>query len=71
MMKAARAAALRDLDSRYGEAYNLAVTRAGWVAERLHDNRALVADSPEELRRKIEADAGASPGRAHVAINRT
>ena len=60
MMKAARATALRDLDSRYGQAYDLAVTRAGWVAKRLDDNRALVADSPEELRRKIEADAGAS-----------
>ena len=45
MMKAARATALRDLDSRYGQAYDLAVTRAGWVAKRLDDNRALVAAS--------------------------
>jgi len=39
-----------------------AVRRAhpGCDPERLDDNRALVADSPEELRRKIEADAGAS-----------
>ncbi|MGO9780720.1 MAG: hypothetical protein ACLPQY_13280 [Streptosporangiaceae bacterium] len=57
--KAARDAALRDLDSRYGEAYYLAITRAGWIAKRLDDNRALVADSPEGLRQKIEADAWA------------
>jgi hypothetical protein len=59
--KAARDAALRDLDSRHGEAYDLAVTRAGWIAERLDNYCALVADSPEELRQKIEADVWASP----------
>jgi hypothetical protein len=60
-LQAAQDAALADLDARYGQAYDLAVTRAGWVAKRLDDNRALVAGSPEELRGKIEADAGECP----------
>jgi hypothetical protein len=71
MTRAARDAALHDLDSCYGEAYDLAITRAGWVAKRLDNNRALVAGSPEELRRKIEADVGSGPGRTHEVINRT
>jgi hypothetical protein len=52
----ARAAALNDLDWHWGGAYDLAVTRAGWVAKRLDNNRALVAGSPEELRALILAD---------------
>jgi hypothetical protein len=58
--KAARDAALRDLDTCYGEAYDLAVTRAGWIAKRLDSNRAMVAVSPEKLRQKIEADVSGS-----------
>ena len=57
----ARAAALNDLDWHWGEAYDLAVTRAGWVAKRLDNNRALVAGSPEELRALILADYTAEP----------
>ena len=44
-IQAAQDAPLADLDARYGQAYDLAVTRAGWVAKRLDDNRALVAAS--------------------------
>ena len=56
------AAALNDLDWHWGGAYDLAVTRAGWVAKRLDNNRALVvASSPEELRTLIQADYGAEP----------
>ncbi|MGA2829216.1 MAG: hypothetical protein ABSF03_24250 [Streptosporangiaceae bacterium] len=60
-MDKARAAALSDLDLHWGRVYDLAVTRAGWVAKRLDDNRALVADSPEELRELIRADYAAEP----------
>ena len=59
--KAGRDEALRDLDSRCGEAYDLAVSRAGWIAKRLDNDRSLVANSPEKLRQKIEADVWASP----------
>ena len=55
----ARAAALNDLDGCWGEAYDLAVTAAGWVAKRLGNGRALVAGSPAELRALIAADDGA------------
>ena len=57
----ARQAALNDLDWHWGESYDLAVTRAGWVAKRLDNNRALVAGSPEELRALILADDAAEP----------
>jgi hypothetical protein len=53
--------ALDDLDWHWGEVYDLAVTRAGWVAKRLDNNRALVADSPEGLRDLIWADYAAEP----------
>ena len=53
--------ALDDLDGRWGGAYDLAVTRSGWVAKRLDNNRALVADSPEGLRELIGADYAAEP----------
>jgi hypothetical protein len=49
-------AALHDLDHHWGEAYDLALTRAGWVAKRLDNGRALVASGPEELRELIIAD---------------
>jgi hypothetical protein len=54
-------AALDDLDWHWGQVYDLAVTRAGWVAKRLDNNRALVADSPEGLRELIWADYAAEP----------
>ena len=57
----ANAAALNDLDWHWGGAYDLAATRAGWVAKRLDNNRALVASSPEELRALILTDYGAEP----------
>lgn len=47
---------LHDLDDHWGEIYDLAVTRAGWVAKRLDNGRALLADNAEELRVKILAD---------------
>jgi hypothetical protein len=49
-------AALHDLDHHWGEAYDLALTRVGWVAKRLDNGRALVASGPEELRELIIAD---------------
>jgi hypothetical protein len=52
----ARQAALNDLDGRWGEAYDLAVTAAGWVAMRLDTGRFLVAGSPGELRALIADD---------------
>ena len=60
-VRKARQAALNDLDWHWGESYDLAVTRAGWVATRLDNNRALVAGSPEELRALILADYAAGP----------
>ncbi len=60
-VRKARRAALNDLDWHWGESYDLAVTRAGWVAKRLDNNRALVAGSPEELRALILADYAAEP----------
>ena len=60
-VRKARRAALDDLDWHWGESYDLAVTRAGWVAKRLDNNRALVAGSPEELRALILADYAAEP----------
>jgi hypothetical protein len=61
LARLAQATVRRGPRSRYGEAYDLAVTRAGWIAKRLDNDRALVADSPEKLRQKIEADVWASP----------
>ena len=60
-MKMKMRTALDDLDWHWGEVYDLAVTRAGWVAKRLDNNRALVADSPEGLRDLIWADYAAEP----------
>jgi hypothetical protein len=60
-LRTARNAALNDLDFRWGEVCDLAVTRAGWVAKRLDNGRALVADSPEELLELIRADYEAEP----------
>jgi hypothetical protein len=57
----ARVAALNDLDFRWGELYDLAVTRAGWVAKRLDNGRALVAGSPAELGELITEDYTAQP----------
>ncbi len=57
----ARAAALNDLDGRWGEAYDLAVTGDGWVARRLDNGRSLVASCPAELRALIVADCATTP----------
>lgn len=54
-------AALNDLDFHWGEVCDLAVTREGWVAKRLDNDRALVADSPGELHELIRADYEAEP----------
>jgi hypothetical protein len=59
--QAARNAELGDLDTLWGDLYDLAVTRDGWVAKRLDNNRPLLAGTPAELRRKIEADYHAQP----------
>jgi hypothetical protein len=53
--------ALDELDFHWGDAYDLAVTRAGWIAKRLDNQRALVADTPGELRGLIIADYTARP----------
>jgi hypothetical protein len=53
--------ALDDLDYHWGEAYDLAVTSAGWVAKRLDNCRSLVAAGPDELRDLIVADYEARP----------
>lgn len=55
-VRQARNAALSDLDGRWGQAYDLAVTGAGWVAMRLDNGRFLVAASPDGLRALIRAD---------------
>lgn len=57
----ARHSALDDLDYHWGEAYDLAVTRVGWVAQRLDNGRSLVAVGPDELRDLIAADYEAQP----------
>jgi hypothetical protein len=54
-------AALHDLDHHWGEAYDLALTGAGWVAKRLDNGRALVANGPDGLRDLIVADFSTEP----------
>lgn len=56
IMMPAGQTALRDLDERWGEAYDIAITRAGWIAKRLDDGRPLVASGPEGLCELIRAD---------------
>jgi hypothetical protein len=53
--------ALHDLDHHWGQAYDIALTGAGWVAKRLDNGRALVASGPEGLRDLIVADYDAEP----------
>jgi hypothetical protein len=53
-----RQAGLNWLDSQWGEDYDLAVTAAGWVAKRLDNGNALVADSPGKLHALIASDHG-------------
>ena len=45
----------------FRSAFTTTLTRAGWVAKRLDNDRALVADSPEGLRELIWADYEAEP----------
>lgn len=59
--------ALDQLDFDWGEVYELAITRAGWVAKRTDNLRALVAATPSELRVKILADYQAEPVPREVA----
>ena len=54
-----RQAGLNWLDAQWGEVYDLAVTAAGWVAKRLENGNALVADSPGKLQALIASDQGA------------
>jgi hypothetical protein len=53
--------ALDELGWYWGEVYDLAITRSGWVAKRLDNGRALVAGGPNELRELIIADYAAEP----------
>ena len=53
-----RQAGLNWLDSQWGQDYDLAVTAAGWVAKRLDNGSALVADSPGKLQVLIASDQG-------------
>ena len=55
-MGAYQQAELDRLDRLWGEDYDLAVTRAGWVAKRLDNGRALVAANPGKLHTLIAAD---------------
>ena len=57
-MGAYQQAELDRLDRLWGEDYDLAVTRAGWVAKRLENGRALVAANPGNLHTLIAADHG-------------
>lgn len=59
--------ALDVLDFHWGAAYDLAVTRTGWVAKRLDNGRPLVAATPGELRDLIIADYTAQPVARGVA----
>ena len=54
-------AGLNWLDSQWGEDYDLAVTSVGWVAKRLDNGNALVADGPRKLHTLIAADQGVVP----------
>lgn len=56
-----RRTALDDFSWHWGEAYDLTVTRYGWVAKRLDNNRALLAGGPDGLRELIRADYAAHP----------
>lgn len=49
--------ALNDLDRAYGNDYDLAVARSGWLAYGLGTGQWLVASCAAELRRLIVADA--------------
>ena len=62
-----RQAGLNWLDSQWGEAYDLAVTAAGWVAKRLDNGNALVADSPRKLHVLIAGDQRAAPVKCAVS----
>jgi hypothetical protein len=53
--------AMRRLDRFYGTAYLIFSGDGTYSATRLDNGEALTASSPEELRRKIEADMAASP----------
>jgi len=53
--------ALEELSWNWGEVYDLAITRSGWVAKRLDNGRALVAGGPDGLRELIIADYAAEP----------
>jgi hypothetical protein len=55
------------LDSQWGEVYDLAVTSAGWVAKRLDNGNALVADSPGKLHTLIAADQGTASVKCAVS----
>jgi hypothetical protein len=57
-MTSTAVAELSWLDSQWGELYDLAVTAAGWVAKRLDNGKALVADSPGKLQALIASDQG-------------
>lgn len=56
-----RAAALDDLDFYWGDLYDFAFSRARWTARTRDGSRTLLAGSPEELRRLIEAHQEAHP----------
>jgi hypothetical protein len=53
--------ALDELSWHWGAAYDMAVTRAGWVAKRLDNGRPLTARDPDGLRELITADYNAEP----------
>ena len=56
-----RQAGLNWLDAQWGGDYDLAVTAAGWVAKRLDNGNALVADSPWKLHELIATDQDVVP----------
>jgi hypothetical protein len=59
--RAVRNAALAELDFHWGQGYDIAVTRDGWVAKRLDNDRSLVAATSAELHALIWADYTGEP----------
>jgi hypothetical protein len=66
-MTATAVAGLNWLDSQWGQEYDLAVTAARWVAKRLDNGHALVADSPGKLQTLIASDRG--KGRVRCVVS--
>jgi hypothetical protein len=58
MLSASQAAALDDLSQQWGEAYDIAVTRAGWIAKRLDNGRASAGRGERPWFEVVNRDGG-------------